>query len=206
MTDLPPTATPSQTQRENETPVADEPSLPRWVPLLIGAILVLMAALAVFTGLRYRNDSTLVSIVHPRQKAPQPNTPAPPGEPEAGASLIFPGASGDNAPTAHSPVSGQARAVISGNGATINATVRIWARRGMQLSVVPDDAVVYVNDVAIGQAKQFSSLDEIYDFPAAGSYTVRLTAPGYKDQTYVVTASETAKAEIARIDAKLARQ
>jgi hypothetical protein len=206
MTDLPPGTQPSQPHHVHEPHEAGETSLPRWVPVLIGAILVLMAALAVFTGLRYRNDNTLVSIVHPRPKAPQPNTAAPPGEPEAGASLIFPGASGDNAPTAHPPVSGQARAVITGSGATINATVRIWARRGMQLNVVPDDAVIYVNDVAIGQAKQFNSLDEIYDFPAAGSYTVRLTAPGYRDRSYVVTASETAKAEIARIDAKLDKQ
>lgn len=184
----------------------DETTLPRWVPILIGAILVLMAGLAVFTGLRYRAENTLVSIVHPKRRVQPPPTPAPPGEPEAGASLIFPGASGDNAPAAHPPVTGPSRAVITGSGADINATVRIWARRGMQLSVVPDDAVVYVNDVAVGQAKQFNSADEIYDFPAAGSYTVRLTAPGYKDRSFIVTATDSAKAEIAHIDAKLDKQ
>ncbi len=199
MSDLPPNAPPPG-------PQVAETTLPRWVPILIGAILIVMAALAVFTGLRYRTNTTLVSIVHPRHKVQEPATPAPPGEPEAGASLIFPGASGDNAPTAHPPVSGQARAVITGSGESIDASVRIWARRGMQLSVVPDDAVVYVNDVAIGQARQFNSPDEIYDFPAAGSYTVKLTAPGYKDRSYVVTASDTAKAEIARIEAKLDKQ
>ncbi len=203
MSALPPDAPPPGPHDRHEV---DETSLPRWVPILIGAILIVMAALAVFTGLRYRNNTTLVSIVHPRHKVQEPATPAPPGEPEAGASLIFPGASGDNAPTAHPPVSGQARAVITGSGESINATVRIWARRGMQLSVVPDDAVVYVNDVAVGQARQFNSPDEIYDFPAAGSYTVKLTAPGYKDRSYVVTASDTAKAEIAHIEAKLDKQ
>ncbi len=206
MTDLPPTAPPSEPPpaHEERTEV-DAATLPWWVPVLIGTILVLMAALAVFTGLRYRTN-TLVSIVHPPRRVQQPATPAPPGEPEAGASLIFPGASGDNAPTAHPPVSGQARAVITGSGEVINATARIWARRGMQLSVVPDDAVVYVNDVAIGQARQFNSGDEIYDFPAAGSYTVKLSAPGYKDRSFIVTASDGAKAEIAHIDAKLEKQ
>ncbi len=203
MSALPPDAPPPGPQDRHEV---DETSLPRWVPILIGAILIVMAALAVFTGLRYRNNTTLVSIVHPRHKVQEPATPAPPGEPEAGASLIFPGASGDNAPTAHPPVSGQSRAVITGSGEAFNASVRIWARRGMQLSVGPDDAIVYVNDVAIGQARQFNSLDEIYDFPAAGSYTVKLTAPGYKDRSYVVTASDSAKAEIAHIEAKLDRQ
>lgn len=201
MTDLPPNAAPPEPPHQH-----DETTLPRRVPVLIGAILVLMAALAVYTGLRYHADNTLVSIVHPKPRVQPPPSPAPPGEPEAGASLIFPGASGDNAPAAHPAVSGQARAVITGSGSAINSTVRIWARRGMQLSVVPDDAVVYVNDVAVGQAKQFNSPDEIYDFPAAGSYTVKLTAPGYKDRMYIVTAADSAKAEIAHIDAKLDKQ
>jgi hypothetical protein len=208
MTDLPPTTAPSEPQPQPgvDGHEGDETTLPRWVPVLIGAILVTMAALAVFTGLRYRNNNTLVSIVHSPQRAQQPATAAPPGEPEPGASLIFPGASGDNAPAAHPPVGGQARAVVTGSGETISATVRIWARRGMQLNVVPDDAVVYVNEIAVGQARQFNGPDEVYDFPAAGSYTVKLTAPGYKDRSYTITASDTAKAEIALIDAKLEKQ
>ena len=72
-------------------------------------------------------------------------------------------------------------------------------------NVVPDDAVVYVNGVAIGEAKQFNNVDKVYDFPAEGSYTVRLVAPGYKEAQYVITASDNATLEVARIDARLQR-
>ena len=40
--------------------------MPRWVPVLIGVILVVMAGLAVYTGLRYRDDDTLTEHVRPR--------------------------------------------------------------------------------------------------------------------------------------------
>ncbi len=201
MSEIPPVANPPESPEH----APEETTLPAWVPVLIGAILVAMAGLAVYTGLRYRNN-TLVSIVKPRRQVQHPTAAAPPGEPEAGASLIFPGSSGDNAPAAHPPVSGPSRAIVTGTGGAIDATVRIWARRGMQLNVTPDDAIVYVNDVAVGQAKQFNTPDEIYDFPAAGSYNVRFVAPGYKDRTFVVTATDSAKSEIARISAKLEKQ
>lgn len=203
MSDLPPPN--SGPKPVEHAHAVDENTLPRWVPVLIGAVLVAMAGLAVFTGLRYRSNS-LSTIVRPPHRIQPPASAAPPGEPEAGASLMFPGSSGDNAPAAHPPVTGAARAIVTGTGGAINATVRIWARRGMQLNVVPGDALVYVNEVAVGQAKQFDTPDEIYDFPAAGSYNVRLVAPGYKERAFVVTASETAKSEIARIDAKLEKQ
>ncbi|HEV7923246.1 MAG TPA: PEGA domain-containing protein, partial [Thermoanaerobaculia bacterium] len=185
------------THQPHEVP---EPALfPKWVPLLIGLVLVALGALVVFTGLRYRT-STLVNMVRPRPPRPAARpAPAPPGEPEAGGSLM----SGDNTPVANEPVNGKARAVITGGGAEgVASTVRIWARRGMTLSVVPADAVVYVNDVAIGEAKQFDGPDEVYDFAQPGSYTVRLVAPGYKEAQYVVTAADDAKTEVARIEAK----
>lgn len=173
--------------------------LPRWVPILIALILVVLAALAVYTGLRYRND-TIVRIVKPR-RVPQSTMQAPPGEPEPGASLVFPGESGDNTPVAHPAVSGNARAVITGSGSAIRSTLRIWARRGMTLNIQPPDAVVYVNDVPVGQASQFST--EAYEFAQPGSYTVKLVAPGYLDRSVIVTADERATAEVARIEGKL---
>lgn len=176
--------------------------LPPWVPVLIGAVLVILAGLAVYTGLRYRNN-TIVSVVKPR-RVPAANTAAPPGEPQPGASLVFPGDSGDNAPVAHPPVTGKSRATIVGTGHDVESTVRIWARRGMTTTVTPSDALVYVNDVAVGQANQFSA--QPYEFPQAGSYNIRITAPGYRDRTYVVTAADNAKDEIATIEAKLDKQ
>ena len=197
----------SETESPRERHSPEEPHLPRWVPALIGVVLVILAALAVYTGLRYRNPTLADGIIRPKRA----NTAAtggggPPGEPGPGASLVFPGESGDNAPTASDAVTGRARATISGGGTGgVTGSVRLWARRGMLANVVPDDAMIYINDLPIGEAKQFNTPDEVYDFPAPGSYTVRVVAPGYKDRVFVVTAADNAQDEVARIDVKLAR-
>jgi hypothetical protein len=195
----------SEPSSDPAPPAAPETSLPRWVPVLIGGVLVALAGLAVYTGMQYRNG-TMVSIVRPHKAPARPPAGAPPGEPEAGASMIFPGESGDNAPAAHPPVNGRSRAVIEGGGpgAGINATVRIWARRGMLIRAVPKDALVYVNEVAVGQANQLAS--EPYEFPQPGSYTVRVVAPGFRERTYIVTAADNAPNELARIEAKLQKE
>lgn len=189
---------------EVPTPEPEEPEaapLPSWVPVLIGVVLVVFAALAVFTGLRLRNN-TIVNVVKPRRV--QSQTSAPPGEPQPGASLMFPGESGDTTPSAHPPVAGKSRAVISGgSGSAVEGTVRIWARRGMTTNVTPPDALVYVNDVPVGQANQLASTP--YEFPQPGSYNVRITAPGYSDRNFVVTAADNAKEEIATIQVKLGK-
>ena len=166
----------------------------------------MLAALAVYTGVRYHNP-TISEAMRPRRSTTSAVTGGgPPGEPGPGASLVFPGESGDNAPTASDAVTGRARATISGGGvAGVTSAVRLWARRGMLTSVVPDDAMIYVNDLPIGEAKQFNTADEVYDFPAPGSYTVRVVAPGYKDRVFVVTSADNADQEIARIDVRLAR-
>jgi hypothetical protein len=183
----------------------DEPLMPRWVPGAIGVVLVAMAALAVYTGLRYRTPTLSSGAEKPRRPTRTTTGGAgAPGEPEPGASLMFPG-DADNAPTAHDAVTGHARAEITGTGHGISSTIRIWARRGMMTNVVPDDAMVSVNDLVIGQAKQFDKPDEIYDFAAPGSYTIRISAPGYKDQQFIVTVADDAKQEIARLDVKLAK-
>ncbi|MEA2163225.1 MAG: hypothetical protein QOK37_1352 [Thermoanaerobaculia bacterium] len=189
---------------EIEEPDGPEvPPMPSWVPALIGVVLVAMAALAVYTGIRYRIPTLTNAVIKPRQPVRATTGGAgPPGEPEPGASLMFPG-DADNTPRAREAVSGNARAEITGTGHGITSVVRIWARRGMILNVVPDDAMVAVNDVVIGQAKQFSTMDEVYDFPQPGSYNVHISAPGYKDQQFVVTAADDAKLEIARLDVKL---
>lgn len=178
--------------------------MPRWVPIAIGGVLVTLAALAVVTGLRYR-DETLVRIVQPHPRTMHATAPAPPGEPEPGASLMFPGDAA-NVPAAREPASGSSHAEITGGRNGVNVVPKLWARRGLRTNVTPSDAVVYVNDVAIGQANQFDSEDEEYDFAAPGSYTLRLVAPGYKEQTFIVTAADSASQEVARIEAKLQKQ
>jgi len=174
--------------------------MPRWVPVLIGAILVIMAGLAVFTGLRRRDDDTILAHVRPRNEVR--STPAPPGEPGAGASLVLHGEAGENAPPANAPVTGPSRAVITGGPGGVSSVVRIWARRGMILEVVPDDSTVYVNDMLIGQASQMNTMDEAYEFAAPGSYNVKLVSPSGAEKVYVVTAATDAKDDVARIVAK----
>lgn len=184
-------------------PVSHEASpMPRWVPVMIGAILVVMAALAVYTGLRNRDDDTILAHVRP-QRQQSANTPAPPGEPGAGASLVLHGASGETTPAANEPVKGQSRAVVQGGPGGVQSVVRIWARRGMVLNVLPEDTEVYVNELPIGQVKQFNTMDEAYEFAAAGSYNVKLIAPSGAEKTYVVTASDDAQQDVARISTKL---
>ncbi|HYC91926.1 MAG TPA: hypothetical protein VEO54_22125 [Thermoanaerobaculia bacterium] len=179
-----------------------EPSLmPRWVPVLIGVVLVAIAALAVYTGLRGQDDDTLLAKVRPRRQ--QANTPAPPGEPGAGASLVLHGAQGENTPAANEPVQGQSRAVVTGGPGGVSSTMRAWARRGMVLNVLPEDTMVHVNDMPIGQVSQLNTMDEAYEFAAAGSYTVKLVAPSGAEKTYVVTASEDAKEDVVRISVDL---
>ncbi len=180
MTEQPPLAEPPRDRH-----VPDQPVLPNWVPTLIGVVLVIMASLAVYTGLRYRNPTLANGIIKTRRPPRAMTGGGPPGEPEPGASLVFP----ETAPTTGAPAAAGA--------------VQMSARRGMITNVLPDDAMVYVNGVVIGEARQFNTMNKVYDFPAEGSYTVRLVAPGYKESQFVIVASGSAQQEIARIDLKL---
>lgn len=193
------------TEQPTPPPEKHEPdplALPTWVPTVIGVVLVIMAALAVYTGLRFRNPKLADGIIKRRNPPRAMTNEGAPGEPEPGGSLVFPGSAVD----ANEPTPARNRVEIGGGRQGIVATVRMTARRGLITNVLPDDAMIYVNGLAIGQAKQFNTIDEIYDFPAPGSYTIRVSAPGYKDREFVVIADDAAKAEIARIDAKLEAQ
>jgi hypothetical protein len=186
-----------ETGQSDETP---QPAfMPRWVPVLIGVVLVGMAGLAVYTGLSDRDENTILDHVRPRPAQRSGDTPAPPGEPGAGSSLVLHGESGENAPAANEPVQGQARAVVTGTKDGVTAVVRIWARRAMVLNVVPEETMVYVNDLPIGQASQFNTMDEAYEFAAPGSYTVRLVPPAGPERTYIVTAADDAPQDVALI-------
>src|SRR5712691_10380539 len=165
----------------------DPSALPPWVPTLIGIVLVVMAGLAVYTGIRFRNPTLANGIIKTRHPPRAMTGGGPPGEPEPGASLVFP----ENAPTAQA--------------GTLAGKAAMSARRGLITNVLPDDALVYVNGVVIGEVKQFNTMNKVYDFPAEGSYMIRLVAPGYKEAQFAVTASDNAQQEIARIDARLTR-
>ncbi len=176
--------------------------MPRWVPVLIGVVLVALAGLAVFTGLRYRRD-TLVDRIGTSKARSDQTSAAPPGEPGAGSSLVLP----ENTPAANAPIASDARAAISGGGTGgVQSTVRIWARRGLVLNILPDDALVYVNDTPIGDVRQFNSMDEAFEFAELGSYTIKVSKDGHRTRQYVVTVAENAPNDVARISAKLDRE
>jgi hypothetical protein len=169
------------------------PSMPGWVPVVIGVVLVTIAGFAVYTGLRYRNDTLVDRVLQPRKPVPA-----------QGGGSGFPGEGSEKTPDAREPVASRTRAEITGGGANgVVSTMRITARRGMVTRVVPEDAMVFVNDVSIGEAQQFNAPDETYDFPAAGSYTVRFVAPGFEERQFIVTVIDTAKTEVAVLDVKL---
>lgn len=186
---------------DDDRELGPEPAaMPRWVPILIGAVLVIIAGLAVFTGLRYRDDGTLTAHLGEEKARERQAAPAPQGEPDAGASLVLP----EQTPAANAPVTDRARAVMTGGGAAgVQTAVRIWARRGMVLNVLPDDADVYVNDTPIGNVRQFNSMDEAFEFAAPGSYNIRISAPDVGEKHYVITIAENAPNDVARISANL---
>lgn len=190
-------------EHDPEEQLPDPSLIPRWIPVLIGVILAVMAGFAVWTGLRFRDQGKLTSHVRPR--ADRPVTAAPPGEPGAGASLVLHGRSGETTPVAGAPVKGRARAEIRGGPEGVQASLRLWARRGMVLNVLPDDAMVYVNDLPIGEARQFNTGDEVYDFAEPGSYTVRVVSSGGAEKRFVVTATDEAPQDVVRISADLTR-
>jgi hypothetical protein len=181
--------------------VPPEPVLmPRWIPVAIGGLLVVLAGLAVVTGIRSRDD-TLTGRVAPRHDRSM--NPAPPGEPGAGASLVFHGESGDNTPEASDAASGGTQPGLHNGPGGVETIERISARRGMVLNVLPEDTMVFVNEVPIGQVRQFNTMDEVYDFAEPGSYTVKIVAPNGHEKLYIVTAADDAQQEVARISAKL---
>src|SRR3954453_13500941 len=112
----------------------DAPGMPKWVPAAIGLVLVTMAGLAVYTGIRYRNPPLASGIIKLRRPARPITGGGAPGEPGPGASLVLPDESGDNTPAPNTPINGRARAEISGSRTGVIGTMHLTARRGMTLN------------------------------------------------------------------------
>lgn len=184
------------------TPLA----LPKWVPIAIGIVLVALAALAIYTGLRYRGNRLDRTFVQTTTTERVHQDSGAPGEPEAGASHVMPGDDEGNIPQpSGAAFKQQTRVAVVGGKEGLSATYRASARRGLIVSVQPDDAMVYVNEQAIGPAKQFATEDEMYEFPQPGNYTIRVEAPGYKDLVMYVSADPNAPSEIAKLEMKMVK-
>jgi hypothetical protein len=182
---------------------AEPPSLPPWVPVMIGVVLVALAGLAVYTGLRSRAaPDERISTRRP-SGGPVERGGAP-GEPQAGASRVLHGEGGESIPLpAPTDTGNLARVAITGDRGGVSSTVRYAARRGAMFSIEPADATVFVNDHQIGPANQFSSPDQAYEFPEEGKFTVRLMAPGFRDETLIITADPLAEDEVVRVVRKM---
>lgn len=203
MTELPPESPAPQEAPAEERKV----TMPKWVPVLIGAVLVLLASLAVYTGFTSKVRSFGTSLT--RRNA-QPQTAAasgPPGEPQPGASRVLHGASGENIPEPTPMSADQGRQMrIVGSGDQVVSTLKLRSRRGFVLDVVPENADVYVNGQAIGNAGQFRREEQAYEFPAEGDYSVRLVADGYQEAEYLISADPGARDELARIKLRMVKR
>jgi hypothetical protein len=181
--------------------------LPAWVPAAIGLTLILLAAMAVWTGFRTQ--------VRPHEEQPAAEvTPftetdglfleesgGPPGAPGPGASRVRP--EGDV--PAPGPL-GEARTeglAISGDADGVSGRKTLAVRRGLVFDVTPADAVVYVNDVAVGSVRQFDSPESAYEFADEGVFSVKVTAPGFAEVELVVTAGPDEAAETAVVTLRL---
>lgn len=177
--------------------------LPRWIPVAIALVLVTIATLAVYTGWHWRAPVGERPPILPGRPVVGGEVGAP-GEPEAGASRVLHGDAGDAVPTPNAPNPGdRAKVVITGDERGMTELVRLSVRRGLITQVVPPDAIVYVNDQAIGEANQFATPETVYEFANPGSYTVRIAAPGHKEIEYVITADPEANVEVAVIRATM---
>lgn len=197
-------------ERPRHVDVVDESTkLPRWVPLTIGALLIAIASAAVYTGVTYRRQG-LGRAFRRLPMVGRIDRGGAPGEPEAGASRIMHGDAGDAVPPPGTAGSDddEVRVAIIGGPDGVVPSIKLAARRGIIIRVDPSDAVVYVNDRAMGTAAQFSTEDQVWEFPdvPGGTFHVRLVADGYKEYEYVVTSDPDAEVEVAPLEVKLARQ
>ena len=95
------------------------------------------------------------------------------------------------------------RLAIEGDASGVTGRVTLSVRRGLVFDVDPSDATIFVNDVAVGSARQFNSPDEAYEFAEEGLFTVRLAAPGYDEAELLVSADRDAQEEIAEVSMRL---
>jgi hypothetical protein len=189
---------------DDEADLPEPMSLPKWVPVAIGLVLVGMAALAIYTGVTYR-ATTLARKILPipeRPAAPSREIGAP-GEPQAGASRVLHGEAGDAVPAPGAIVEDASRVAITGAGGAITGTMRLSASRGLVLDVKPPDAIAYMNGQAIGEVRQFRSAEDAWEFPDPGQFTLKISAPGHKELEYVINVDHNAPEELAVIRAEM---
>lgn len=196
-----------------ESPAAPEDApieLPRWVAPAIGLALVAIAAMAVWTGFRPRTrpEARLV-ITEPavsRSTGMPEDSGGAPGNPGPGASRVVQSESGGAVPPAQPLPEGELpRITIEGNQAGVTQTSSAEVRRGIAFDTDRPDAIVFVNDVPIGDAGQYSAKDQAYEFAQEGTFTVRVVAKDGTEARFVVVATAAAQTDVLMIRVRLAR-
>lgn len=196
---------PAPTELPKDDDLPEPMALPRWIAPAIALLLITLAGLAIYTGVRYREQP--LGGAFPRRSAPAVELGGAPGEPEAGASRMLHGERGENVPAPGAPIVGEnSRVTISNDTAGMVHVVRAAARRGVLIDVEPTDATVYINNQPIGLARQFRDPQEIYEFGEEGTYDIRISSPGHRELQYVITSTETAADEVAVIRGKMEPQ
>lgn len=181
--------------------------LPGWVPAAIGLTLVLLAAMAVYTGFRTQvRPQERTDAVSPFTEAdglfPE-ESGGPPGAPGPGGSRV---SSEEDIPAPASIGEADEPALaISGDATGVDGRTSLAVRRGLVFDVEPGEAVVYVNDVAVGAVRQFDSPDSAYEFAEEGVFSVKVALPGYSEVELVVTAGPDAAEETATVSLRLER-
>lgn len=196
-----------------ETPALAEEKpleLPGWVAPAIGLALVAIAAMAVWTGFRPRTRSEPRIVVSQPAIAESSTMPedsgGAPGDPGPGASRVVQSESGGEVPPANPLPEGELpRASIEGTAAGVTPTTSIEVRRGIAFDSNRTDAIVYVNDVPIGEVGQYAAKNQAYEFAQEGTFTVRVVAKDGTEARIVVVATAAAETEVAIIRVRLGR-
>lgn len=181
--------------------------LPSWVPAAIGLTLVLLAAMAVYTGFRTQvrpHGQETAAEVSPFTEADGfflEESGGPPGAPGPGGSRVT---AEEDVPSPGSPSErGGATLAISGDAEGVTGRKSIAVRRGLVFDVTPSEAVVYVNDVAVGSVRQFDSPESAYEFAEEGVFSVKVSAPGYAEVELIVDAGPDEAEETAVVQLRL---
>jgi hypothetical protein len=197
---------PEPSPPSDETPIA----LPRWVAPAIGLALVVIAGLAVWSGFRPRTRPEAKIVITEPAAPPltgmREDSGGSPGDPGPGASRIVQSDTGGAVPAAAPLPEGELpRSTIAGDKAGVTTTASLEVRRGVAFDSDRPDAVVYVNDVPIGDAGQFAVKDQPYEFAQEGTFTVRVVAKDGTEARFVVVATAAAETDVAMIRVRLIR-
>ncbi|MBZ5588289.1 MAG: protein kinase [Acidobacteriia bacterium] len=116
-------------------------------------------------------------------------------------------ATGAQTPSAVPP---QAVAVPAGQGgiAVPSVVAIFYCRRGAEFNVTPPQALVTVDETAIGQADNddHSRGDKKYVFSQPGKHYVKLSAPGFRTTWIAIMVDSKATEEFADVDTRLPQQ